>query len=140
VENGPKKLVAAGYDRIAEQYLQWSAGRCIRDRYLARLMDLIPAGGHVLDLGCGAGIPVARELSRKADVVGLDISTRQIELARLNVPVARFINGDMMTGTSDKPFRCRIRFFLDHTSAPRSASSSLATGQQLAKGWGRLPC
>lgn len=31
------------------------------------------------------------------DVTGVDISTRQIELARANVPTARFINADIVT-------------------------------------------
>ena len=56
----------------------------------------MPAGGRVLDLGCGAGIPVSRRLAEKAAVVGVDISAGQIALARQNVPEAHFIHADMM--------------------------------------------
>jgi ubiquinone/menaquinone biosynthesis C-methylase UbiE len=97
VEIDPKKLVATGYDRIADRYLDWPGGAEVRRKYTARLLDLIPIGGCVLDLGCGPGVPVAQELSRKVDVWGVDISARQIELARRNVPAARFIESDMMT-------------------------------------------
>jgi 2-polyprenyl-3-methyl-5-hydroxy-6-metoxy-1,4-benzoquinol methylase len=49
----------------------------------------------VLDLGCGAGVPVAREMiARGFKVTGVDISAQQIEQARRNVPEAQFIEGD----------------------------------------------
>ncbi len=51
----------------------------------------------MLDLGCGAGIPLTKALADTFDVTGLDISARQIELARRNVPNARFINADIVT-------------------------------------------
>jgi cyclopropane fatty-acyl-phospholipid synthase-like methyltransferase len=45
----------------------------------------------VLDVGCGAGIPVDRYLVQHGHAVtGIDISRRQIELARRNVPQAQF--------------------------------------------------
>jgi SAM-dependent methyltransferase len=89
-------IVADGYDRIAERYAEWTAGAGIRRRYLARLAALVPQGGRVLDLGCGNGIPVARQLSRSAHVVGIDISARQVAAARRNVPAGHFIVGDML--------------------------------------------
>jgi SAM-dependent methyltransferase len=52
---------------------------------------------RILDIGCGAGIPLTLALSETFDVTGVDVSTRQIELARKNVPAARFIHGDVTT-------------------------------------------
>merc|ERR1719356_676057 len=42
-------------------------------------------GAHVLELGCGAGVPVARTIvhhSQELRVTGVDISEAQIELAK----------------------------------------------------------
>src|SRR3954467_1231439 len=92
----PKQIVRDGYDRIAEAYVaQVGKGRGQRrQRQLERLTDL-PDGAPVLDLGCGAGIPVAQLLAERFQVTGVDISARQIELARQNVPGATFIQADM---------------------------------------------
>lgn len=119
MESRPKQIVAAGYNQIAERYLEWPAGNAVRARYLARLLDLVPDGGQALDLGCGAGIPVARELSRKANVLGLDLSARQIELARQNVPTARFIVEDMITAGLPSNHFDAISAFFSITHLPR---------------------
>jgi hypothetical protein len=44
-----KSLVAAGYDQIADGYLDWRAGADVRCKYLERLLELVPVGGRVLD-------------------------------------------------------------------------------------------
>lgn len=94
----PKRIVADAYDQIADHYLEWRA-RQPRQEELARWLDLLHSrvqpGARVLDIGCGAGIPLTRALAEIYDVTGVDISARQIELARLNVPTAHFIHGDV---------------------------------------------
>jgi len=93
--NDPKRIVARGYDGAAERYVAWSAGDRARERYTGYLLEALPPGARVLDLGCGAGVPTARRLSERYEVTGVDISGRQIELARRNAPDARFIRADM---------------------------------------------
>jgi SAM-dependent methyltransferase len=95
----PKKIVASGYDAMAERYLAWSDLRpsATRMRYLALAQDLIPVGADVLDLGCGAGIPMTAALAAGRTVTGVDISAAQIALARANVPSASFVQADMTT-------------------------------------------
>ncbi len=57
---------------------------------------MLPPNARVLDLGCGAGVPVATRLAeRGCTVVGVDSSQRQIALARMNEPRASFIASDM---------------------------------------------
>lgn len=57
----------------------------------AWLVDGVPAGSRVLDLGCGTGVPTARQLTDAGlDVLGIDLSARMIELARQRVPSATF--------------------------------------------------
>ena len=95
VARDPKEIVARGYDAIALRYAEW-AGRVtspalkwLRD-FDARLSD----GANVLELGCGRGVPVTRELARRHRVTGVDISAVQIELARHHVPEASFVHAD----------------------------------------------
>ncbi len=95
----PKRIVAAGYDVVAERYLEWSGKRPSgpRLRWLSKALELIPSGADVLELGCGAGIPMTAALAEGRRVTGIDISAAQIELARGNVPAATFLHADMTT-------------------------------------------
>jgi SAM-dependent methyltransferase len=95
----PRRIVADGYDAIAERYFAWSDARpsATRLAWLARALERIPAGADVLDLGCGAGVPMTKALADGRQVTGVDISARQVELARAAVPGATFIQGDMTT-------------------------------------------
>jgi SAM-dependent methyltransferase len=55
------------------------------------LTTSLPAGSRVLDLGCGTGLPTARQLTEAGlDVVGVDLSAGMVGLARRNVPGAVF--------------------------------------------------
>ena len=92
-----KRAVAEGYDRIGGQYGELAAKSLTRQRrkYTDVLLNRLPQGAEVLDLGCGAGVPTTRELARSFCVTGVDISRRQVARARDNVPCARFVQSDM---------------------------------------------
>ncbi|HEY6710758.1 MAG TPA: class I SAM-dependent methyltransferase [Rubrobacter sp.] len=92
-----RHTVESGYDQMAEQYL---ATKDPEDPLaLAALEDLatlLPPEAAVLDLGCGAGVPVTRWLADRGFVLtGIDVSARQLELARRNVPGGTFLKADM---------------------------------------------
>jgi SAM-dependent methyltransferase len=53
----------------------------------------------VLDLGCGNGIPTARDLAARFQLTGVDISPRQIDAAKAAVPSGTFVVGDMTSVT-----------------------------------------
>ncbi len=95
----PKQVVADGYDRIADRYLEWSALRPSPAR--RRALDLADArirpGADVLELGCGAGLPMSGRLAAGRHLTGIDISREQIRRARRNVPDATFLQADMTT-------------------------------------------
>jgi len=93
----PKQIVTEGYDRIAEQYCAWAsqARREERAKYTSVLLEQLPEGAAVLELGCGAGLPTTRQLAQRFTVTGVDISARQLALARHNVPTAAFLHADM---------------------------------------------
>jgi SAM-dependent methyltransferase len=125
-----RRVVEAGYDRIAERYL---AGKDPGDpAYRAALEPTatrLEPGATVLDLGCGAGIPASRWLAERGfAVTGVDVSARQIELARANVPGAAFIKADMADPTAlDFPrgtFAAAVSFYaLIHV--PRDEQAAL---------------
>jgi SAM-dependent methyltransferase len=93
----PKRIVAAGYDAIAETYRDWAeADDWPRLEWLALLEAELPDGSAVLELGCGAGVPVTRRLAERHRVTAVDLSARQIELARSNAPAATFVHGDAL--------------------------------------------
>lgn len=89
------KIVKKGYDEIAEKY---QATRHIFDnkRELEEFVSLSPKNAKVLDVGCGAGIPVTKFLvEAKFDVIGVDFSEGMLKLARRNVPEAKFVEEHM---------------------------------------------
>lgn len=92
----PKLLVEQGYDRVAHDYARLEGdAEWPRLRWLRKVLDQLPPGSPVLDLGCGSGDPADIEIAREHRVTGVDISRTQIDLARRNVPAGRFIHGDL---------------------------------------------
>ena len=85
------------YDGFAETY---DASRGLFD--ISDILDsfyaqLKPVPGHLLDLGCGAGEPVARYfIDRGWDVAGVDFSQRMLQLALKYVPEMHTIKSDML--------------------------------------------
>jgi cyclopropane fatty-acyl-phospholipid synthase-like methyltransferase len=90
-----KALVRRGYDRCAGAYEQ--ARKNDPTPALDLLTRRLPDAAHLLDIGCGAGVPIARLLSQRFRVTGVDISAGQVRRARANVPTATFIQADIMT-------------------------------------------
>jgi 2-polyprenyl-3-methyl-5-hydroxy-6-metoxy-1,4-benzoquinol methylase len=89
------RLVRQGYDVLSYRYRGDDADEGEYAPWLAALKERVPAGGLVLDVGCGCGVPVARSLAEAGFAVrGIDISETQIERARRLVPAARFMRAD----------------------------------------------
>jgi cyclopropane fatty-acyl-phospholipid synthase-like methyltransferase len=64
---------------------------------LERLLATLPPGSHVLDLGCGNGLPIARRLVERGHrVTGVDCSAGQLERARRNVPEIAVVHADAL--------------------------------------------
>lgn len=127
VPASPQAIVAQGYDRVAERYLAWSGGRPsgARRRILELALREIPVGAEVLDLGCGAGVPMTAALARGRRVTGLDISAAQIALARRNVPGAAFLQGDLLAYDRPAASLDAVTAFYAFTHVPREALAPL---------------
>lgn len=85
------------YERHA---LAWSQlrrrGAFIEKSWLEKLQNMLPESGSVLDLGCGAGEPIARWLiERKFRVTGVDSSGSLIALCRAEFSSGEWIEADM---------------------------------------------
>lgn len=91
----PNDIVRDGYDRLVDAYLQ-NRGEYDTSGWLERFASRIKPGGRILDLGCGAGVPIAKALAGKGfQVTGLDISPGQVARARELVPSGTFEVIDM---------------------------------------------
>ena len=90
-----KKTVKDGYNTIANRYLAERTRDSQDVRLLDELMERLPGNAKVLDAGCGAGIPISQILSERFQVTGVDFSEAQVELARKNVPAAKFLCEDI---------------------------------------------
>ncbi|KAJ5775423.1 uncharacterized protein N7511_000434 [Penicillium nucicola] len=97
-----KENIKNAYDDIADKYLTWTEhSHKVRLTYVNNLLQSLPPATPttVLELGCGAGVPVTQLLSSNPSfqVTANDISSAQIALAKQSLPdTVALIEGDMM--------------------------------------------
>ncbi len=98
IADGPdadyRELVRTAYNRCATDYARQR--RTTAEPELKLITGCLTPGSKILDVGCGAGIPISRHLAGTFDLTGIDISSNMIDLARQNVLTARFVTGDVM--------------------------------------------
>jgi SAM-dependent methyltransferase len=96
VTEDPREVVRRGYDALSVRYDEQGGGETKYRPWLGELRERIPAAGAVLDLGCGSGLPVARDLAAAGyRVTGVDVSDVQVRRARELVPRAEFVRADV---------------------------------------------
>lgn len=87
---------AEAFDAIGDRYdeaFPHKEGQLASGAWLA---GALPPGSRILDVGCGTGLPTARQLAGAGHtVVGYDLSPGMLGLARANVPEAAFHQGDL---------------------------------------------
>lgn len=122
-------LVGAGYDAIADRFLEWR-DRIVgdprawwRDQLTTRLRN----DARVLELGCGAGVPDTRELAKRFRVTGVDISARQIDRARAAVPEAEYIVADFSVLELEPATYDAVASFYVFNHVPRELLPDLLT-------------
>jgi trans-aconitate methyltransferase len=96
--------VFSPYNQIAEE---WNAARkrAFEPKYIDLLLEYLADKAEILDVGCGAGMPIARYLiDRGFSVVGIDASEAMLEIAKQQVPEARFVLGDMLVHESAEQY------------------------------------
>ncbi|MCG3225373.1 MAG: class I SAM-dependent methyltransferase [Candidatus Heimdallarchaeota archaeon] len=90
-----EKIVEEGYNKIALNY------HSERNKFesiieLRQFTELLTSGAKILDVGCGAGVPVTKYLVDEGfSVIGIDISEEMLSLAKKHVPKGEFLKADM---------------------------------------------
>ncbi|MBN1329688.1 MAG: methyltransferase domain-containing protein [Candidatus Heimdallarchaeota archaeon] len=119
------QLVSIGYDKMANKYLESRSMNDPEIKLLPDFMKRLPVGAKVLDAGCGAGEPITRILSEKFKVTGVDISRKQIDIARDNLPYCEFVWQDMTTLTYPDNYFDGIVSYYAIPHVPREEHMSL---------------
>ena len=75
------------YQRHGAAWAKLRNNGLVERPWIDRFCALIPAGGEIVDIGCGSGLPVAAELiERGFGVTGVDGTPTMIALFRDNLP------------------------------------------------------
>ena len=105
-------MLRNSYDLIAEQWNANFRGQAYVDRtlgYVDRVLDGLPTGAKVLDLGCGTGKPIAEHIAdRGFSVVGVDQSSELFKIAKEVVPGAQLIHADMLDVELEEDFAAAV--------------------------------
>ena len=73
--------------------------------WLDRFIACLPAGGKVLDIGCGAGVPIGHYLLRQGfNLTGVDGSPAMIAMSRSRFPEGQWLVMDMRTLSLSRTF------------------------------------
>ena len=68
----------------------------MEEAWLERFLDLMPPNPRIVDIGCGAGEPVARHLIDKGcRLTGIDSSPAMIDICRGRFPGHKWVVADM---------------------------------------------
>jgi len=134
------RLIAEGYDRMGERFAVWNATRPNEGRrwFLGEILERLPRGSHVLELGCGPGTDAAALCDHRR-YVGIDLSHVQLSIARRMVPEATFVLGDLTSlPFADATFDGIVAFYaFNHVPSIRIVPAIEAAFACLRRG-GRL--
>jgi SAM-dependent methyltransferase len=93
------------YDRHAAVWDQDRSKSLFEKPWLDRFLALLPAGGSILDIGCGSAEPIAQYLIATGhDVTGADSSPAMIALCRRRFPGHGWVVADMRSLSLDRRF------------------------------------
>lgn len=99
------------FDQLVQRYEAAYLDRPEQVRAGLWLAECLGIGARVLDVGCGTGVPTARQLvDAGMQVVGIDISPAMISAASVSVPEANFYNCDVLDFT-ETGFDGAVAFF-----------------------------
>ena len=91
---------ATAFDQIAEEYQRLFSNNVKQIAAVEWLIERLPSGSHILDVGSGTGLPTARLLTEAGHhVIGVDISAEMVRIAQRQVPQATFFQADIANYT-----------------------------------------
>lgn len=84
------------YRKHAKDWAALRSTNLVESAWLDRFLQLLPAEGAVLDIGCGPGRPIARYVvDQGRSLTGVDAAPEMIEMFQSNVPEAKAVVADM---------------------------------------------
>ncbi|HVP97378.1 class I SAM-dependent methyltransferase [Methanoregula sp.] len=95
-----REKIQQHYDEIADVYdlhYDHPRGRTYHTRISRHVMEALPRGGALLDIGCGTGLFVEKYLHHGGTATGIDLSRNMIERARRRCGCCDFV---LATGES----------------------------------------
>jgi 2-polyprenyl-3-methyl-5-hydroxy-6-metoxy-1,4-benzoquinol methylase len=118
---GNKEKVYEPYEEIVQWFDDARTKTLMESEYLNLIINSVPAGSSVLDLGCGTGEPIAKFFIDKGfKVTGIDGSKKMIELCKKRFPSEQWIVSDMREINLQQRFDVILAwhsfFHLDHDS------------------------
>lgn len=121
------------YERHARDFDRERSKRLFERAWLDRFLDLAPANGVVVDIGCGSGEPIARYLIEAGRrVVGVDSSPSMIAMCEERFPVQRWIIADMRELSLDQMFDGVLAFDSFFHLAPEDQRAMFPVFAELA--------
>jgi ubiquinone/menaquinone biosynthesis C-methylase UbiE len=83
------------YDRVVDKYSDVYGNNPEYNYAIERFMQVVKKG-KLLDIGCGNGLPTTKMMKTHGyDLVGVDVSKKMLEAAKINVPKVDFIHDDI---------------------------------------------
>ncbi|WP_291411035.1 class I SAM-dependent methyltransferase [Actinophytocola sp.] len=102
----------AAFDQIGRLYDESFVERDAQLAEGAWLVDQLERPARVLDLGCGSGLPTAKQLlDTGIEVVGTDESAVMLELAEQQAPGGSYLHRDLRDLTGLGEFDAAVAFF-----------------------------
>ena len=93
------------YEAHALAYDRQRTKKLFEKDWLDRFVACLPAGGTVLDIGCGAGEPISQYLFEKGfNLTGVDSSPTMIALSRSRLPEGEWLEQDMRNLSLSRSF------------------------------------
>ncbi len=94
----PADTIISLYEKHARLWDRARNKSLFERQWLYRFIAHLSPGGHVLDLGCGGGEPIAAYfISQGFSITGVDSSPSMIELCRSRFPEQEWLQADMRT-------------------------------------------
>jgi ubiquinone/menaquinone biosynthesis C-methylase UbiE len=103
-------LIIGHYERHAAQWDRDRQNSAWNDKtWHSLLVDRLPTGARVLDLGCGSGRPVAQHMAELGlRVTGVDSSPTMISLCRSRLPHHEWIVADAGDAATHRSTKARL--------------------------------
>ncbi|MBA2654072.1 MAG: class I SAM-dependent methyltransferase [Gammaproteobacteria bacterium] len=114
-----RKKVYEQYEKIVDWFDTHRNKDLFEKPYFDFIVNTVPPGGEILDLGCGTGEPIAKFFIEKGfKITGVDGSHKMIELCKKRFPSQTWLIEDMQEINLAKQFDAILAwhsfFHLDH--------------------------